>query len=108
MTSLHKQRSNKRKNTMNNAQRITLIKTLAKSNISEAVARCCWHNVELGQEGNRRVGFFIDNAAGMAYQAGITPHQFAGALGALQKAGEYQPSEDPEYTGHFGYMIRQD
>lgn len=97
-----------RKQTMNTSQRINLIKTLAKNNVSEAVARCCWHNVEQGQEGNKRAGFFLDNAAGMAAQAGITPHQFAGALGALQKAGEYQPSADPEYSGHFGYMIRQD
>lgn len=93
---------------MNNAQRITLIKALAKVSISDAVSRCCWHNVEQGQEGNKRAGFFIDNAAGMAAQAGITPHQFVGALGALQKAGDYQPSDDPEYSGHFGYMIRQD
>ena len=35
----------------------------------------------------------------------LTPHQWAGYLSALERAGFYRPSQDPEYVGHWGYIV---
>jgi hypothetical protein len=89
---------------MNHAAKIKLIKTLAdKGHIAKAVELCICANLER-QEGTER-GFFMDNASGTASEAGISAAQFAGALGAMEKAGKYKPSQDPEYKGHYGYLI---
>lgn len=93
---------------MTHNQKLQLIKALVKhGKIAEAVSMACYANIEQGYMGKRR-GFFIDNAASTASAAGVSPQQFAGALGALQQAGKYEPSCDPEYRGNFGYMVHAD
>ena len=89
---------------MNYAARVNLIKILVnKGHIAKAVELSICANLE-STEGTLR-GFFMDNASGTAAAAGISPAQFAGALGAMEKAGKYCPSDDPEYKGHYGYLV---
>ena len=67
--------------------------------IELAVKLCIMQNLENGK------GFFIGNASAYAAGFGISSHQFAGGLSALKAKGEYRPSDDPEFDGHFGYLI---
>lgn len=67
--------------------------------IELAVKLCIMQNLENGK------GFFIGNASYYASSFGISQHQFAGGLSSLKARGEYMPSSDPEYEGHYGYLI---
>lgn len=89
---------------MNYTAKVNLIKILAnKGHTATAVELCICANLER-TEGTKR-GFFMGNAEGTALDAGISRAQFAGALGAMQKAGKYEASTDPEYKGLYGYLI---
>lgn len=58
---------------------------------------------EVGKNGAGERGIFLDNAYSNV-QSWVTEKEWAGHLGALQQAGFYEPSQDPEFKGRFGYI----
>lgn len=53
---------------------------------------------------NNNNGVFIDNAYSEIHDF-VTPNEFAGYLSALTKIGFYEPSQDTEYKGKYGYIL---
>jgi hypothetical protein len=87
---------------MTNSQRHLIKLTARNGNIELCVHLCILANLETGS----KCGFFVDNAESDAICAGLTTHQFAGALGSLANKGFYEASQDPEYKGSYGYYTK--
>lgn len=50
---------------------------------------------------------YLDNASSDAVKGGISAHQFAGHLSALEKTKHYIKDDDPENNGAFGYVLAE-
>lgn len=69
-----------------------------KGNVELAVKFACMSNLQPHGK-----GLFVYEARMTAEEAGLTPTQFAGGLSALTTKGYYEPSQDPEFKGQYGY-----
>lgn len=80
-----------------------LIKNAANNgNLTLAAKLAILANIEQGSN-----GVFVDNAYSDVEQY-MTRKQWAGCLSQLQKQGFYSPSQDPEYKGHYGYIVNKE
>lgn len=74
------------------------VRVLTQKGQIEGAVRCAlWSSVEGGDY------VYLDNAKGLCEKYGMTAHQFAGGLSALQAKGEYKQED-----GFFGRMIRRE
>ena len=90
---------------MTKVQKHNIKLAIKRGDIKLAVRLIVMCNIETGYCGNKLQGFFIGNAESDALAMGLSLPQFAGGLSAMKKAGEYTPSEDPEFRGKYGYLI---